>query len=76
MSARRTALLVALGLLVVSGCALITIEYAPLPDSWNAFLVSVAVLLVVFWGSLILGAALLLLLAIGVAVRHFANPYY
>jgi uncharacterized membrane protein len=58
----------------VSGCALITIEYAPLPESWDAFMLSMVVLVVLFWLPLILATAILLLLAIGAVARHFASP--
>ena len=49
MSARATALVVAVILLGVSGCALLAIEYAPLPESWDAFTLSMLVLVVLVW---------------------------
>ena len=70
MSARATAFLVAVILLAVSGCAVLAIEYAPLPESWDAFILSMLVLFVLVWVPLILGAAILLLLAVSALARH------
>jgi hypothetical protein len=73
MSGTLTALRVAVGLMIASGCALLAIEYAPLPNSWDAFLLSVAVLAVVFWVTLLLGAALLLCVAVAAVAHRFAR---
>jgi uncharacterized membrane protein len=70
MSARATALVVAAILFCVSGCALLAIEYAPLPESWDAFILSMLVLVVLVWVPLILGAAIVLLLAVSAFARH------
>jgi hypothetical protein len=70
MSARATALLVAVTLFAVNGCVHIAVEYASLPTSWGAFLLSLAALAVLWWATLIL------VIAIYEVARHFANPSY
>jgi uncharacterized membrane protein len=70
MSARTIALVVAVILFGVSGCALLAIEHAPLPESWDAFILSMLVLVVLVWVPLILGAAIVLLLAVSAFARQ------
>jgi hypothetical protein len=76
MSARATALLAAVTLFAVNGCVLIAIEYAPLPTSWGAFLLSLAVLAVLWWATLILGIAILLVLAVYEVAHALAGHSY
>lgn len=73
MSVRAQGLLLAAALFVMSGCALLALEYAPLPESWNAFLLAVMVLASLFWATLILGFLVFLLIAIYEVARRFGR---
>jgi hypothetical protein len=73
MSARAAALAVAAASLVASGCSWIALEQAPLPESWDLFLLSVVVLMVIFWITLLIGVAMVLLLLLHAAASRFAN---
>jgi hypothetical protein len=52
---------------------LIALFYAPLPQPWDLFLGLVVVLTGFFWITLLLGLALIVLLAVQVLARHFAD---
>lgn len=64
MSPRGTALAVAIFLLAASDCFLIALFYAPLPQPWDLFLGLIVVLTGFFWITLLLGLALIVLLAV------------
>ena len=73
MSGRAVALTVGVALIVLNGCILLLIFFSPLLKTYGGLIFWGPVLGILWWATLIVGGAILLLLAIQALARRLAN---